>query len=184
VNTVIDYGDLGPEPQVICRYRFADSATMAEVLIAANVTLEEATGSTGFICRVNGYPTAEQAIDINGTPYQERCQSTPPQQAYWTLWVSDGDKWTYAQRGYAQQKPTIGGAIGLSFSHGAATEQLAPRIPPLNPDGATDPAPSSRDQATPRATTTDDRGSFPWAVVVVVVIIAGFVVVALVRRRR
>lgn len=67
-----------------------------------------------FVCQVDGL----------GAP---QCARTPPADAYWSLWWSDGKsgKWKYASLGVASLKVPAGGYVALSWQKGNA--EVPPR---------------------------------------------------------
>ena len=61
----------------------------------------------GFVCRVSGLPD----------PSRETCGNTPPTDAYWGLFWSDGQSgtWSYSSVGIGSLKVPAGGFIGWRF---------------------------------------------------------------------
>ncbi len=89
VTVVVDFKDLGGGVVADCVAN--DGGTVSTLFRAAGHSLTQVTSQPGFVCRVDGLPGAEQ----------EACNNTPPPDAYWGLWWSDGESgsWTYATSG-------------------------------------------------------------------------------------
>ena len=132
VTVVVDPGALGGGTQVACAPDGA-GATGSTVVTSAGFTLTFTAGQP-FVCRVDGAPTAAD----------ENCQGTPPADAYWGLFWSDGDPatWTYSSVGISGLEVPEGGSIGWRWQDGgnrdlpavAPTAQPAePSDPPSNP---------------------------------------------------
>jgi len=135
VTVVVDFGDLGPDPYVGCASELRDGATGMDALAALDITVTEASRSPSFICRIDGYPSADQVVAIPGRPgYVEACVNTPPPQAYWTYWsAEDGGQWSYSLQGYALHAVIFGGFEGYSFAHNSTPGQSAPGVAPRMP---------------------------------------------------
>ena len=130
VTVVIDYGDLGPQPFIGCASNLTEGARGVDALRALGITITEATRSPQFICRIEGYPTLDQVLEIPGRDsYTENCVATPPQSAYWTYWwAEESGQWTYSTQGYALHEVTFGGFEGYSFAHNTPSAEAQPRI--------------------------------------------------------
>ncbi|MEV6235513.1 flagellar hook-length control protein FliK [Lentzea sp. NPDC051838] len=91
----------------------------------------------GFVCRLNGRPSATETIPVTGNPtYKEACFNTPPASAYWGYWHADGSgsSWTYSSQGALNRNVIPGGFEGWSFSlNKTATTNPPPRVTPKNP---------------------------------------------------
>lgn len=96
----------------------------------------------GFVCRLEGRPSATETIPRTSNPtYKEACVVTPPGEAYWSYWHADGTgtTWTYSSYGALNRDVIPGGFEGWSFSlNRTATTNPAPRVTPHNP--AVDPS--------------------------------------------
>ena len=77
VTVVVDFHELGGGVQTGC---VADGAgdTAAELFPAAGFSLSYVQRQPGFVCRVEGVPA------------EDPCVNTPPADAYWALYWSDG----------------------------------------------------------------------------------------------
>ncbi|MEO7058800.1 MAG: hypothetical protein ABI083_03715 [Lapillicoccus sp.] len=90
-----------------------------------------------FVCRIQGRPSATEAIPVTGNPaYHEGCVNTPPPSAYWGYWYADGtgSTWTYGSQGASSHTVIPGGFEGWSFAlNTTATTKPAPGVTPRNP---------------------------------------------------
>ncbi|MDX6302713.1 MAG: hypothetical protein QOF53_3927 [Nocardioidaceae bacterium] len=141
VTVVVDYGSLGRGTSVGCDPRGA-RVTGSTVVPRAGFPLTYVARQPGFVCRVSGLPT----------PTRESCGNTPPQNAYWGLFSSDGTsgRWTYASVGIGSLRVPAGGFIGWRFEGGTRT---VPRLSPVSPRPAS-PKPRPRPKPTPKPTPT------------------------------
>jgi hypothetical protein len=93
-----------------------------------------------FVCQVDG----------RGSP---QCARTPPANAYWSLWWSDGKSgtWKYAASGVTSLKVPEGGYVALSWQKGNA--EVPPRVKPSahgsSPTSPPTSAPTSHPTQTP-----------------------------------
>jgi MYXO-CTERM domain-containing protein len=112
VTVVVDRGSLGGGTQVGCA---PDGAGVpgAQVVTAAGFPLTFVSGQP-FVCRISGVPAAGA----------EDCSGTPPADAYWGLFWSDGDpaSWTYASIGITGLDVPEGGSIGWRWQDGGARD--------------------------------------------------------------
>lgn len=120
VAVVVNFGPLD-EPSVDgC----AAAGPATDVLAAAGVTTE---GTVDYgdqvVCRVNGQPSPDEEVVLEGEePFVETCQ-TLNDFAYWALWVktaADAD-WEYAQEGVATLELAPGQSVGLVYTPIAET---------------------------------------------------------------
>jgi hypothetical protein len=119
VTVVVDYHQLGGGHPTSCDAGGAGE-TADDQFGDAGFTLVYVQQQPGFVCRVDGKPTADQ----------DPCVRTPPSNAYWSLWWSDGTsgKWTYASTAVTSLKVPDGGSVALSWQQGSgrATPGVAP----------------------------------------------------------
>jgi hypothetical protein len=129
---VVDYGPLGGGVVVGCDPDGAGKPA-AQVVTAAGFSLSYVSSQPGFVCRVNGQP--------GGT--QEDCGETPPANAYWGLFWSDGDPatWVYSSEGVGSLDVPEGGSIGWRFQDGGTREN--PSSPPTADKKSPSPQPSN-----------------------------------------
>jgi hypothetical protein len=120
VVVVVNFGPLD-EPSVDgC----AAAGPAADVLAAAGVTTE---GTVDYgdqvVCRVNGQPSPDEEVVLEGEqPFLETCE-TLNDLAYWALWIktsADAD-WEYAQEGVATLELAPGQSVGLVYTPIAET---------------------------------------------------------------
>ena len=94
----------------------------------------------GFVCRVDGVPASAS------------CVNTPPADAYWALFWSDGTsgKWVYASQGAGSLSVPAGGWVGFKFQD--SSTRSAPGVTPVSaaPKPTANPKPSPK--PTPKAT--------------------------------
>ncbi|ASW55376.1 hypothetical protein [Plantactinospora sp. KBS50] len=131
VTVVVDFNELGGGTVVRCAP--GDQATGLAALKSAGF---QVTGTLrwgeGFICRIDGRPTAAT----------EKCVDTPPASAYWSYWyAANGGSWTYSDKGVLNRKPPAGSFEGWSFSLNRSADN-APR-PGAAPTRPAAPAPTS-----------------------------------------
>ncbi len=124
VAVVVDFGPLDEPALAAC----VDAGPAAEVLEAAGVSTE---GTVDYgdqvVCRVNGQPSADEEVVIDGQPaFRETCQ-TLNAAAYWAIWVrsTPGADWEYAQEGVNTLQLTDGQSVGLVYTPG--TESVPPQ---------------------------------------------------------
>ncbi|MDX6327510.1 MAG: hypothetical protein QOK15_3864 [Nocardioidaceae bacterium] len=145
VTVVVDYGPLGGGTQTGCDPSGAGRPA-AQVVAAAGFSLTFVNGQA-FVCRIDGKPDGSQ----------ENCQQTPPENAYWGLFWSDGKStsWKYSSVGVGGLSLPKGGSIGWRFEDGGA--RANPGLPPTqtpdqpSPSPSKSPRPSRSPQPTPSA---------------------------------
>ena len=100
VSVVVDFHELGGGVQQVCDSGGAGK-TASQQFGESGFALERVQRQPGFVCRVNGAPSEEQ----------DSCVNTPPSNAYWGLWWSDGKSgsWSYATQGVDSLKVPEGG---------------------------------------------------------------------------
>ena len=88
VTVVVDFHQLGGGVQSACDAN-GGGRTAATQLIDVGHQLTYVQSQPGFVCRVDGSPSSDP------------CVNTPPADAYWSLWWSDGKsgRWTYSSAG-------------------------------------------------------------------------------------
>ena len=112
VTVVVDPGPLGGGIGVGCVPGGAGQPG-SQVVPAAGFPLTYVSGAP-FVCRIGGSPGADT----------EDCSGTPPADAYWGLFWSDGDPatWTYASVGITGLEVPEGGSIGWRWQDGGARD--------------------------------------------------------------
>lgn len=137
VTVVVDYGPLRSGIDLFCATDGAGQE-VAEVMRRAGVGFEYTSGQP-FVCRIQGLPGADK----------ESCTNTPPPNAYWGLFTSDGStSWRYATQGAASQNVPNGGSIGWRFQDGGDRD---------NPGAAPTPRPAPK--PTPKPSPAEAEGS-------------------------
>jgi hypothetical protein len=165
VLVVVDPGPLGGGVREAC----ADTVgSAADVMVEAGVRFTYAEGQP-FVCRIDGVPG----------PDREDCRGTPPGDAYWGLFWSDGtgDAWRYSSLGLAALEVPAGGAVGWRFQDGAERED--PRAAPGPSSAAGNPA----DSAAAGPVEADGGTGLTWAAGGAVLLLAGATGVLALRRR-
>ena len=142
VTVVVDFHQLGGGAQASCDSGGAGEYAAAQFKDAGH-TLTYVQNEP-FVCRVDGVPSSDP------------CVRTPPADAYWSLWWSDGTSgtWHFATTGVASLKVPAGGYVALSWQSGGA--QVPPGVAP-KAHPAPSPSPSSQPTtapATPTSTAT------------------------------
>jgi len=124
VSVVVDFGPLDEPALAAC----VSGGTATDILVEAGVSTE---GTVDYgdqvVCRVNGQPSADEEVVIDGqAPFTETCQ-TLNAAAYWALWVrsAPGAEWEYAQEGVNTLDLADGQSIGLVYTPG--TESVPPQ---------------------------------------------------------
>jgi hypothetical protein len=138
VTVVVDFGPLGGGTEQVC-VASGDGDSAAQVTTDGGFRVERTNDGQPFVCRVGGKPT----------PEQEPCDDTPPSNAYWGLFWSDGTSgWNYSTRGAWSLEAEDGWSIGWRFQDGGDLEQ-----PSAAPRRGTSPSPR------PSPTTSSPRPS-------------------------
>ena len=117
VSVVVDFHELGGGVQTDCdaggagKYAAAQFADVGHELTYVD--------NEPFVCQVDGAP-------------DRTCPRTPPANAYWSLWWSDGKSgtWQYASLGVTALKVPNGGYVALSWQGQAS--QAEPRVAPTS----------------------------------------------------
>jgi hypothetical protein len=103
VTVVVDFHQLGGGVQTAC---VADGGgqTASQLFPAADFPLTYVQRQPGFVCSVSGKPA-------------DPCPNTPPADAYWALYWSDGEsgRWAYATSGAGGQHVPDGGYVAFSW---------------------------------------------------------------------
>ncbi len=127
VTVVVDFHQLGGG--VVQKCDPAGAGKSASALFADNgFALTYVQRQPGFVCRVSGKPAADP------------CVNTPPSNAYWGLYWSDGTSgsWSYAAQGTGSLNPPDGGAVAFSWQ--GSTTKAPPGVAP--PDHTSSPSAS------------------------------------------
>lgn len=105
------------------------------------VTLTYVQRQPGFVCRVNDAPSTDP------------CVNTPPTDAYWALWWTDGQSgsWTYSSIGVTGLQVPEGGAVALAWQSESSRRAPALAAPASSPTPSPTKSPSRT--PTPKPTT-------------------------------
>lgn len=145
VTVVVDRGALGGGVSAVCVSGGAGQSAWA--LLDGAFGVDGVQRQPGFICRVGGAP-ADAA-----------CVNTPPADAYWGLYHSNGKSgtWTYSTTGAGSLKAVEGGYVAVSWQDGGSAD-----VPGLSPavhkTSTPTPKPTATSTPKPTATPTPDQG--------------------------
>ncbi|HEX3931928.1 MAG TPA: hypothetical protein VHW64_14585 [Nocardioides sp.] len=148
VRVVVDFHQLSSKgPSTACDAGGGGDAASA-IFAAAGHRLTFVVDEP-FVCEVDGAPSTS-------------CARTPPSDAYWSLWWSDGTSgtWKYAAVGVASLHVPDGGYVALSWQKGNA--QVPPRVAPTshNPGSPTS-SPTTQPTSHPSSHPTRSPSSGP-----------------------
>jgi hypothetical protein len=133
VTVVVDFNELGSGVRSVCLPDGGGDRASA-LFPAAGFPLSYVQRQPGFVCQVSGEPA--------DTP----CVNTPPADAYWALYWSDGrsGSWTYSTASASGLTVPEGGYAGFSWvgSDGAGPPSLSPARHP-------EPTPTQQPSAQP-----------------------------------
>jgi hypothetical protein len=138
VTVVVDFHQLGGGVQTVCDPDGAGK-TAAALFPANGFPLEYVQHTPGFVCRVSGKPA------------DNPCVNTPPSNAYWGLFWSNGDtgQWSYASSGAGGQKIPAGGSVAFSWQ--GSSSRSNPGVAPPQHDDQPSSSPSSSPTSKPTA---------------------------------
>ena len=144
VTVVVDFHQLGGGAQAACDTGGAGRSG-AQQMGDMGYRLTYVQRQPGFVCRVNGAPV----------PADDPCVNTPPGNAYWSLWWSDGTSgtWSYSAEGIGALEVPDGGYVALSWQGGdaKAPPRVAPKAHPV-PSSSPTHRPSSQPATSPPST--------------------------------
>ena len=123
VSLVVDFGGLGGGVQTACVANGAGKSA-SSLFDGAGFELSYVQNEPGFVCRIDDRPSSSV----------EACVNTPPDNAYWGLWWSDGTSgdWVYSNYGVGTLKVPDGAYVGWAWQT-AASPRPARRRPPTRP---------------------------------------------------
>ncbi len=135
VTVVVEPGSLGGGTSQACATDGA-GRTADRLLRETGHSLDFVQRFPGFVCRVDGVPV------------DDPCVNTPPDDAYWGLWWSDGvsGKWTYSSLGAGSLSVPAGGYVAMVWD--GSTGSVRPASVPTPHPTAT-PAPTPTKAPTP-----------------------------------
>lgn len=181
VSVVVDPGALGGTLQQDC-VEDGGGKLATEVFSAAGHELTPVGEFPGAACRVDGEP-ADAA-----------CQSMPPADAYWGLYLATDDAWDYAPKGADELRLDDGAFVAFAWQDSSTS--TPPSVEPAAATASASPSPSASSgvdldsadsgdgtgEDSVQSTDDDDLSQYiPIAVIVLLVVVVGFL---LLRRRR
>ena len=134
VTVVVDNGPLGGGSSVGCDPNGANTAG-STVVPRAGYSLTYVQRQPGFVCKVAGAPASAT------------CGNTPPADAYWGLFWSDGRSgtWSYSSVGIGSLEVPAGGFIGWRFQGSDARTDPGPApVSPGGSGGGSSPKPTAK----------------------------------------
>jgi hypothetical protein len=136
VSVVVDFHELGGGVQTFCDAGGAGKTADAQLRDAGH-ELTYVQRQPGFICR------------IDDKPADDPCVNTPPSDAYWALWWSDGKSgtWSYSSQGASSLKVPEGGYVGMSWQ--GSDSRTPPGVPPTAHASQPSSGPSSHPTSPP-----------------------------------
>lgn len=131
VTVVVDFHELGGGVQTVCDPD-GGGKTAATLFPANGFPLDYVQRQPGFVCRVSGKPA------------DDPCVNTPPADAYWGLFWSNGTsgQWSYASSGAGSQRIPDGGSVAFSWQ--GSTNRAYPGVTPPKHSSQPSPHPSSK----------------------------------------
>jgi hypothetical protein len=139
VSVVVDFHQLGGGVQTFCDTGGAGESA-AQQFADAGHTLTYVQGEP-FVCQVDSKPDTQ-------------CARTPPSNAYWSLWWSDGKsgEWKYASTGVTSLEVPDGGYVAFSWQ--GQSSQAKPRVTPTAHTASTpSSSPSTHAPSSPHSST-------------------------------
>lgn len=165
-------GGLGGAPESVCDPS-GGGLTAARLFERNGFPLTYVASQPGFVCRVAGRPA------------DDPCAATPPDDAYWSLWWSDGRSgWSYAATAAGSLTIPDGGLV--AFSWDGVPGDAPPRPDPTGSVTAAATTASHRPGSHDATRPVDrDEGLPTWLAPVAIAVLFGAAgTVAVVRRRR
>jgi hypothetical protein len=143
VSVVVDFHQLGGGVQTFCDSGGAGESA-AQQFADAGHTLTYVQGEP-FVCQVDSKPDTQ-------------CARTPPSNAYWSLWWSDGKsgEWKYASVGVTSLEVPDGGYVAFSWQ--GQSSQAKPRVTPTAHTRSTpSSSPSTHAPSSPHSSTAPSQ---------------------------
>ncbi|HTW14556.1 MAG TPA: hypothetical protein VMF51_05455 [Nocardioides sp.] len=125
VSVLVDFKELGGGIQGTCVAN-GGGQRASSLFPTAGFPLTYVQNEPGFVCRVSAKPA------------QDPCVDTPPTDAYWGLWWSDGKNgvWNYANYGASALKVPAGSSVAFAWKQGGGSAS-APGVAPPAPAAPT-----------------------------------------------
>jgi hypothetical protein len=145
VTVVIEYGALGGGVDQLCAPE-GGGRTAGQLLQDTGHALTWVQRFPGFVCRIEGLPA------------DDPCVNTPPADAYWGLWWSDGKsgEWSYSSLGAGSLTIPAGGYVAMVWDDSSGDVRPrtgAPAHPNPTPTPTKKPSPSQAPTTIPAPTT-------------------------------
>jgi hypothetical protein len=142
VTVVVDFHDLGGGLQQTCDAE-GGGRDGASLFVRAGYQLTPVQKQPAFVCR------------INGVPADDPCVNTPPADAYWALWWSDGTdgRWSYSTVAASGLKIPDGGYVAFSWNRGSGQDKPG-TTPKAHVDNGPTAAPTPKSSPTPKPSQT------------------------------
>ena len=174
VVVLVDFGRLH-HPDVRTCIPDGGGRDAARILGEAGLSLTDVQRQPGFVCRVDGLPS------------DDPCVNTPPADAYWALWWSDGrtGTWAYSTVMASALEVPAGGSVAMVWHEGGP--DVPPQASPVAGAGitASPVAKSARAAAADRPAPARSGGLPSWvAIAGIGLLFAAAAGAAVVRRRR
>ena len=133
VTVVVDHGTLGGGVTQACSSSGGGKSGLTQ-FTSTGFSLTYVQRQPGFVCRIDGEPASDP------------CVNTPPGDAYWGLWWSDGKSgsWSYSSVAAGSLKIPDGGYVAFAWQSGAKS---APAVSPT--PHASAPTPSAAPTTAP-----------------------------------
>jgi len=149
VTVVVEYGALGSGTSTGCAAE-GGGQTADRLLKETGHALTYVQRFPGFVCRIDGLPA------------DDPCVNTPPADAYWGLWWSDGEtgEWSYSSLGAGSLAIPAGGYLAMVWD--GSTGTVRPQTDPA-PHPTPTPTPTKKPSPTPTATLTSRPSATPSA---------------------
>ncbi|MDP3969653.1 MAG: hypothetical protein Q8Q02_15390 [Nocardioides sp.] len=183
VSVVVDARGLGGALSSACATE-GGGKVGSEIVSGVGHPIDYVQRDPGFVCRVSGAPASDP------------CVKTPPVNAYWGLFWSDGKSgtWSYASVGIVGLRIPAGGSIALAWQSGGERDipGIAPPVVGASASATPNAGKTQADEAEPGAVeesaaapTASEGGGLPLAVPLVLLgLLAALAIGAAVRRRR
>ncbi|WP_028652443.1 hypothetical protein [Nocardioides halotolerans] len=128
VTVVVDHGALGGGVDQVCVTSGGQDG--ASLFASAGFSLTYVQRQPGFVCRIDGQPASDP------------CVNTPPSNAYWGLWWSDGrsGSWSYSSLAAGALSIPSGGYVAFAWQTGSSNP---PGVPPAPHASTPTAAPST-----------------------------------------
>lgn len=151
VSVIVDFKQLGGGIQGSCVASGGGQRASA-LFPSAGFQLEYVQGEA-FVCRISGLPTQDD----------EACNDTPPADAYWGLWWSDGTSgtWSYSSYGVSALKIPDGGYVAFAWKAGSAPASAPGVAPAAHQTASPAQSPSSSPTKSPSSSPTRTPSSQP-----------------------